>query len=75
MSINEFVDKANEILSDLLDEKVSLTADEPLSETIDSLAMMGFINAIENDFNVKFRLSQIKNFKTLEDIYNEYIAN
>ena len=68
---NEILNRMNIVISDILDLKeLSLSKNMVASdiEGWDSLNHINIIVAMENEFNIKFTLNDIKNLKNIGDL-------
>jgi acyl carrier protein len=73
MNRNEVLESLNKIFIDVFDnEEISITEKTDSNEITewDSLAHVTLIATIEKEFNIKFKMNDILNAKTVGDLVN-----
>lgn len=71
MSREEIYQRLNEVASDVFDEENLQLNDETTADDVDawdSLTHLGFVNEVEIEFDVKFTLAEIRNFKNVGEL-------
>lgn len=71
MSREEIYQRLNEVACDVFDEESLQLNDETTADDVDawdSLTHLGFVNEVEIEFDVKFTLAEIRNFKNVGEL-------
>ena len=74
MNDSEILDRFSQILGDLLaDDSIRLTMDSVRSDvpSWDSFSYVNFIVAVEAEFGIKFRVTDVESFETVGQIVAE----